>query len=92
VKTLILMRHDESEGNAQNRFSGWIDLPFNDAGRTETVRAGALLTAARLLSDVVHTAVLQRAIATAALTLDACERHWIPAYRSWQRTSMRRHP
>jgi len=33
---------------------------------------------------VVHTSVLRRAIHTAYLALDGCDRHWIPVKRSWR--------
>jgi 2,3-bisphosphoglycerate-dependent phosphoglycerate mutase len=33
---------------------------------------------------VLHTSVLRRAITTAHLALDACDRHWIPVRRSWR--------
>ena len=43
-----------------------------------------LLKAEGLLPDVVHTSVLRRAIHTAYLALDGCDRHWIPVKRSWR--------
>jgi len=82
--TLVLLRHGESEWNARNLFTGWIDVPLNDAGRAEAVRCGELLKAAAILPDVLHTSVLRRAITTAAAALNACDRHWIPANRSWR--------
>ncbi len=82
--TLVLLRHGESEWNAKNLFTGWVDVPLTEKGRDEAVRAGSLLTEAGVLPDVLHTSVLRRAIATAQLTLDACERHWIPVKRSWR--------
>ena len=82
--TLVLLRHGESEWNAKNLFTGWVDVPLTEKGRDEAVRAGSLLTESGVLPDVLHTSVLRRAIATAQLTLDACERHWIPVKRSWR--------
>ncbi|MEP7368174.1 MAG: histidine phosphatase family protein, partial [Dermatophilaceae bacterium] len=35
--TLILLRHGESEWNAQNRFTGWVDVDLTDKGRAEAV-------------------------------------------------------
>src|SRR3546814_8504289 len=43
-----------------------------------------LLKAAGLLPDVVHTSLQRRAINTAAMALDAADRHWIPVKRSWR--------
>jgi 2,3-bisphosphoglycerate-dependent phosphoglycerate mutase len=37
-----------------------------------------------VLPDLLHTSVLRRAISTANLALDSCERHWIPVRRSWR--------
>ena len=82
--TLILLRHGESEWNAKNLFTGWVDVPLSEKGETEAVRGGQLLAESGLLPDVLHTSVLRRAITTAYLALDACERHWIPVRRSWR--------
>jgi 2,3-bisphosphoglycerate-dependent phosphoglycerate mutase len=82
--TLVLLRHGESEWNAKNLFTGWVDVPLNDKGRAEGVRAGELLRDAGVLPDVVHTSLLRRAINTAATALDGADRHWIPVRRSWR--------
>jgi 2,3-bisphosphoglycerate-dependent phosphoglycerate mutase len=84
VHTLILLRHGESDWNAKNLFTGWVDVPLTDKGRDEAVRGGVLLSEAGLLPEVVHTSLQRRAINTAALALDAAERHWIPVKRSWR--------
>ena len=36
------------------------------------------------MPDVVHTSLLRRAIATANIALDVCDRHWIPVRRDWR--------
>lgn len=82
--TLILLRHGESEWNAKNLFTGWVDVALTEKGRGEAVRGGELLKEAGLLPDVVHTSLQRRAINTAALALDAADRHWIPVRRSWR--------
>ena len=82
--TLVLLRHGESEWNAKNLFTGWVDVALSDKGRAEAVRGGELVAEAGLLPDVLHTSVLRRAITTAQLALDACDRHWIPVRRSWR--------
>ena len=82
--TLVLLRHGESEWNAKNLFTGWVDVPLSDKGRAEAVAGGQLLAAAGVLPDVLHTSLLRRAITTAHLALDACDRHWIPVRRSWR--------
>jgi 2,3-bisphosphoglycerate-dependent phosphoglycerate mutase len=82
--TLVLLRHGESDWNAKNLFTGWVDVPLSDKGRVEAETGGRLLAEAGLLPDVLHTSLLRRAITTANLALDACERHWIPVRRSWR--------
>lgn len=81
---LVLLRHGESEWNAKNLFTGWVDVGLTDRGRAEAQRGAELMTARGLLPDVVHTSLLRRAIRTAELTLDAADRHWIPVRRSWR--------
>jgi 2,3-bisphosphoglycerate-dependent phosphoglycerate mutase len=82
--TLVLLRHGESEWNAKNLFTGWVDVALTEKGRGEAVRGGDLLKEAGILPDVVHTSLQRRAINTAALALDAADRHWIPVRRSWR--------
>ena len=82
--TLILLRHGESEWNAKNLFTGWVDVNLTEKGRAEAVHGGELMREAGVLPDVVHTSVQRRAISTACLALDAADRHWIPVRRSWR--------
>jgi 2,3-bisphosphoglycerate-dependent phosphoglycerate mutase len=82
--TLVLLRHGQSVWNAENLFTGWVDVPLSETGEQEARRGGELLREAGLLPDVVHTSLLRRAISTANLALDACDRHWIPVRRDWR--------
>ncbi|GED99015.1 phosphoglyceromutase [Gordonia crocea] len=82
--TLILMRHGESQWNASNQFTGWVDVDLTDKGRAEAVRAGELLVEHDLLPDVLYTSLLRRAITTAQIALDTADRHWIPVVRDWR--------
>src|SRR6187549_731147 len=82
--TLVLVRHGESDWNAKNLFTGWVDVDLTDKGRAEAVRSGQQLKEAGILPDIVHTSVQRRAITTANLSLDAADRHWIPVKRNWR--------
>jgi 2,3-bisphosphoglycerate-dependent phosphoglycerate mutase len=84
MATLILLRHGESEWNAKNLFTGWVDVALTDKGRAEAARGGEQMVEAGLLPDVVHTSLQRRAITTAHLALDRADRHWIPVRRSWR--------
>ncbi len=82
--TLILLRHGESEWNALNLFTGWVDVRLSEKGENEARQGGQLLKERGLLPDVVHTSLLRRAIHTSQLALDVADRHWIPVKRSWR--------
>jgi 2,3-bisphosphoglycerate-dependent phosphoglycerate mutase len=82
--TLVLLRHGLSDWNAKNLFTGWVDVPLSADGEAEARRGGELLVDAGLLPDVVHTSLLRRAISTANISLDVCDRHWIPVKRTWR--------
>ncbi|MFT4083541.1 MAG: phosphoglyceromutase [Nocardioides sp.] len=82
--TLVLLRHGESEWNALNLSTGWVDVALTEKGRAEAVEGGRMLAEKGILPDVVHTSLLRRAINTAAIALDTCDRHWIDVSRSWR--------
>ncbi|SFW48647.1 phosphoglyceromutase [Amycolatopsis australiensis] len=84
IGTLVLLRHGQSTWNAENLFTGWVDVPLSEQGENEARQGGRLLADAGLLPDVVHTSLLRRAISTANIALDAADRHWIPVKRDWR--------
>ncbi|MBP3222659.1 MAG: phosphoglyceromutase [Actinomycetaceae bacterium] len=81
---LILLRHGQSQWNAKNLFTGWVDVPLSEQGIEEARKGGELIKEAGILPDVLFTSLLRRAIMTANLALDAADRHWIPVKRSWR--------
>jgi 2,3-bisphosphoglycerate-dependent phosphoglycerate mutase len=85
VPDLVLLRHGQSTWNAQNLFTGWVDVDLSEAGEAEAVQSGHLLTGEGELDlRVVHTSLLTRAVRTANLALDVAERDWIPVRRHWR--------
>jgi 2,3-bisphosphoglycerate-dependent phosphoglycerate mutase len=82
--TLVLLRHGESEWNAKNLFTGWVDVGLSAKGEAEARRGGELLVEKGVLPDVVHTSVLRRAIRTAEIALDTADLLWLPVRRSWR--------
>ena len=84
IGKLILLRHGQSDWNAKNLFTGWVDVALSSQGEAEAKRAGELLKEKNLLPDLLHTSLLTIAIHTAEIALGACERKWIPVSRSWR--------
>ena len=82
--TLILLRHGESQWNEKNLFTGWVDVSLSAKGEKEAKRAGELFREKKLFPEILHTSLLKRAINTAEIALNECERHWIPVRRSWR--------
>jgi len=81
---LILLRHGESEWNAKNLFTGWVDVELSEKGKAEAKRGGQLLKEAKLLPDVLHTSLLKRAIETADIAMASAGIASIPTKRSWR--------
>ena len=48
---LILLRHGESQWNAKNLFTGWVDVDLSEKGKTEAARAGQLLNLNSLANE-----------------------------------------
>jgi 2,3-bisphosphoglycerate-dependent phosphoglycerate mutase len=84
MKTLVLLRHGESEWNAKGLFTGWVDVGLSEVGAHEAINGGKLLAASGLRPDTVHTSVLTRAIQTAQLALEEAGLLWLPVRRSWR--------
>lgn len=82
--TLVLLRHGESEWNAKNLFTGWVDVPLSQKGIGEAKRAGQMLSQSGIIPDVLHTSLLRRAINTAHLALDEADLVWLPVKRNWR--------
>ena len=81
---LVLLRHGQSQWNADNLFTGWVDVDLTARGRAEARHSGEDLLAAGIEVDVVHTSLQKRAIRTAEIALDVTDRMWIPVRRSWR--------
>src|SRR5215207_4382929 len=81
---LVLFRHGESDWNAKNLFTGWVDVDLTENGRAEAERGGELIRERNLQPDILHTSVLRRATRTAEIAMQIAERSWIPVRRSWR--------
>jgi 2,3-bisphosphoglycerate-dependent phosphoglycerate mutase len=66
TRTLVLVRHGQSEWNLKNLFTGWRDVDLTEQGHAEAKAAGKRLKAKGLKFDIAFTSVLQRAEKTCA--------------------------
>ena len=69
-RTLVLVRHGQSEWNLKNLFTGWRDVGLSDKGREEARAAGERLKARGLKFDIAFTSALTRAQKTCEIILD----------------------
>lgn len=84
MKTLVLLRHGESDWNRENRFTGWTDVDLSEKGVQEGIAAGQQMKKDGYTFDVVFTSVLKRAIKTMNLALEQMDLLWIPVYKHWR--------
>ena len=84
MKTLVMVRHGESEWNRENRFTGWTDIDLSERGRDEAKAAGKLLCERGFAFDLAFTSVLKRAIRTLSIVLDEMDLLWIDSVKSWR--------
>ena len=61
---LILTRHGQSTWNAENRFTGWVDVDLSEKGVQEAKKSGELIKNLNIKIDISYTSFLKRAIKT----------------------------
>ena len=61
---LILTRHGQSTWNAENRFTGWVDVDLSNKGIEEAEKSGQIIKDLNIKIDISYTSYLKRAIKT----------------------------
>ena len=61
---LILTRHGQSTWNAENRFTGWVDVDLSIKGVEEAEKSGQIIKDLNIKIDISYTSYLKRAIKT----------------------------
>tara|TARA_B100000963_G_scaffold358611_1_gene383674 strand:+ start:1536 stop:2267 length:732 start_codon:yes stop_codon:yes gene_type:complete len=69
MSTLYLIRHGQSLWNAENRFTGWVDIDLSEKGRFEASEAGKLIAKTGKKVRYGFTSYLKRAIDTHEIIL-----------------------
>ena len=72
-RTLVLLRHGESEGNAENVFTGWIDLGLTGKGKDEARAVGRSFRRQGLAFTHIFVSALDRTRETARLLAGGLE-------------------
>src|SRR5215831_17829594 len=68
MTTILVVRHGESEGNAERRFGGHGPTPLSERGRAQARALGRVL-ANEPPPDAVYSSDLPRAVETAAIVM-----------------------
>lgn len=84
MRTLVLLRHGQSQWNLENRFTGWWDVDLSEKGVEEARAAGRLMKASGLDFDRCYTSVLTRALRTLHIALSEMDRLWLPTAKHWR--------
>ena len=69
MSKLILTRHGQSVWNAENRFTGWVDVDLSEKGISEAKKSGQLIKKLKINIDKSYTSFLKRAIKTLEIVL-----------------------
>ena len=69
MSKLILTRHGQSVWNADNKFTGWVDVDLSDKGKEEAKKSGELLNKLNIKIDISYTSFLKRVIETLTIIL-----------------------
>ncbi|MDP9405105.1 MAG: 2,3-diphosphoglycerate-dependent phosphoglycerate mutase [Actinomycetota bacterium] len=82
--TLVLVRHGQSQWNAENRFTGWVDTPLSACGREEARAGGQRLAATGLRVQRAFSSALRRAVDTGRIVLDTLGQPEVEQEHAWQ--------
>jgi hypothetical protein len=81
---LILVRHGESQWNANKTFTGWADPDLSPQGYREVEYAARLLLEGGYDIDMIFTSRLTRAIRSTWVLLQELNQVYLPVFKSWR--------
>ncbi|HYE45192.1 MAG TPA: 2,3-diphosphoglycerate-dependent phosphoglycerate mutase [Caulobacter sp.] len=84
MPTLVLLRHGQSRWNLENRFTGWVDVDLTAEGEAQATKGGELIRAAGIKVDRAYTSVLNRAIRTGAMAMQAAGQGDLEFVKDWR--------
>ena len=80
-RSLVLVRHGQSEGNLNNVFTGWNDLDLTERGVADARHVGQRLKTLGVSFDVAFTSMLQRAWKSCSIVLKVVEQSDVQVFR-----------
>ena len=83
MNNLILIRHGQSVWNAENKFTGWVDVDISALGKEEAANAAIIIKKKSLEIDYVFCSSLIRAINTADIILQNLNSSIVPV-KKWE--------
>lgn len=81
---VVMLRHAQSEWNAEGRFTGWADPALTPLGRAEAASAAARLAARGFRFDQAYSSRLTRARETAVRVLQDSGNGAVPLVEDWR--------
>ena len=81
-RNLVLVRHGQSEWNANNLFTGWKDPGLTDQGVAEARNAGRLILEQNIRFDLMYTSMLSRAQKTGDIILGVLNHKEVPIVKN----------
>ena len=68
---LILTRHGQSVWNAENRFTGWVDVDLSDKGVQEAEKSGQIIKDLNINICLLYTSPSPRDLSTSRMPSSA---------------------
>lgn len=81
---IVMVRHGESEWNAQNLFCGWVDVGLSAKGEQEAINAGQAIKNAGYKFDIAYTSLLSRAHQTLNTILKEIDQMGVRIVQTWR--------
>ncbi|MBV68217.1 MAG: phosphoglyceromutase [Pelagibacterales bacterium] len=81
---IILIRHGQSEWNAKNKFTGWVDSDLSEKGKLEAKYAGELIKNTNIKISISYTSYLRRAQETLNIILNVIGKKENLVEKAWE--------
>jgi 2,3-bisphosphoglycerate-dependent phosphoglycerate mutase len=81
---IILIRHGQSEWNAKNKFTGWVDSYLSEKGKLEAKHAGELIKNTNIKISISYTSYLRRAQETLNIILNVIGKKENLVEKAWE--------